>query len=71
MSNTSIFLRKRIFQGGGEFSPRGELVIGYNLGFVGLCKLGISTQLKLVCRHLSVEGFMVWLNTNATEGINI
>lgn len=71
MSNTSIFLRKRIFQGGGEFPPRGELVIGYNLGFVGLCKLGISTQLKLVCRHLSVEGFMVWLNTNATEGINI
>lgn len=36
MSNTSIILCKRIFQGGDEFSPRGELVIGYNLGFVGL-----------------------------------
>uniref|UniRef100_A0A674MR43 Calcium-transporting ATPase n=1 Tax=Takifugu rubripes TaxID=31033 RepID=A0A674MR43_TAKRU len=59
MSNTSIILCKGIFQGGDEFSPRGELVIGYNLGFVGLCKLGISTQLKLVCRHLSMEGFMV------------
>lgn len=58
MSNTSIILCKRIFQGGDEFSPRGELVIGYNLGFVGLCKLGISTQLKLVFRHLSMEGFM-------------
>lgn len=51
MSITSIIPRKRIFQCGDEFTPRGELVISYNLGFVGLYKLGILTQLKLVCRH--------------------
>lgn len=51
MSITSIIPCKRIFQCGDQFTSRGELVISYNLGFVGLYKLGILIQLKLVCKH--------------------